>query len=90
MTRWKATTKRRTRSVKLVALDLVPLLRGRALKALRAIAANPGGLRMNAHPSAVPLLLELGLVRVRERGEPAWLLTVAGRQVVAERGLGET
>lgn len=45
---------------------------------------------MKAHPSAMPLLLELGLVRVRERGEPAWLLTDAGRRVVTAHGLDET
>lgn len=57
--------------VKPVALDPVPSLRGRPLDALRAVAANPGGLHLKAHPSTMPLLLELGLVRVRERGEPA-------------------
>lgn len=64
--------------MKPVALDPGVRLRGRPLKALRAFAANPGDLRMKAHHSAMPLLLELGLVRVRKRDKPAWLLTEAG------------
>lgn len=56
---------------------------------MRAVAANPGGLRYTAHPSVMPALLELGLVRIRERGKPAWLLTEAGRRVVRELGRGD-
>lgn len=79
----------RSCSVKPIALDPRPPPRGKPLAALRAVAANPGGLRMKAHPSVMPLLLELGLIRVRERGEPAWLLTDAGRRAVAELGRDE-
>lgn len=39
-----------------------PPLRGRALEALRAIALHPRGLRLSAHPSAMPALIELGYV----------------------------
>ena len=40
-------------------------LRGKQLAALRAIAATPGGLRLKAYPSAMPLLAEMGLVEER-------------------------
>jgi hypothetical protein len=66
------------------------VLRGKPLPALRAIAVNPGGLRLRAFPSVMPLLQEMGLVRVRERGEPAWLLTDAGRKAIARFGRDET
>ena len=36
--------------------------RGRYLEALRACAANPAGLRHQAHPSAMLILRELGYV----------------------------
>jgi len=70
--------------------EMAPVLRGKPLAALRAVAVNPGGLRMRAFPSVMPLLLEMGLVRIRERGEPAWLLTDAGRKAVAQFGRDET
>lgn len=63
-----------------------PPLRGKPLAALRALAVNPGGLRIRTYPSVMPLLLEMGLVRLRERGEPAWLLTDAGRKAAAQFG----
>jgi hypothetical protein len=44
------------------------VLRGKPLAALRAIAVNPGGLRLRAFPSVMPMLQEMELVRVRERG----------------------
>lgn len=50
--------------------DPTPPLRGKPLAALRAVAANPGGLRIRAFPSVMPLLVEMGLVRMRERGKP--------------------
>lgn len=64
-------------------------LRGKPLAALRAVAVNPGGLRMAAFPSVMPLLHDMGLVRIRERGEPAWLLTDTGRKAVARLGRGD-
>jgi len=67
----------------------VPPLRGRQLAALRAVAANPGGLRFAAHPSSMPLLERMGMVRVRERGQPAWVLTEAGRRAVRALGRGD-
>jgi hypothetical protein len=66
--------------------DSAPVLRGKPLAALRALALNPSGLRIQAYPSVMPLLVEMGLVRVRERGEPAWLLTDTGRKAVARHG----
>ena len=69
-------------------------LRGRALKALRVVAANPGGLRMQAHPSVMPMLVEMGLVEARQARGPgrtrsAWFLTRAGREQLAEVGANE-
>lgn len=68
-------------------------VRGLALKALRAVAANPGGLRHTAHPSVMPMLRDLGLVEERPaRGRPgrlAWHLTAAGRELLAEVGRDE-
>jgi hypothetical protein len=73
-----------------ISREMAPALRGKPLAALRAVAVNPGGLRMRAFPSVMPLLQEMGLVRVRERGEPAWLLTDAGRKAIARFGRDET
>jgi hypothetical protein len=66
-------------------------LQGRALKALRVVAANPGGLRMQARPSAMPMLVEMKLVESRQRRGPgrtrsAWFLTRIGRELLAEVG----
>ena len=69
-------------------------IRGRALKALHAVAANPGGLRMQGHPSAMPMLVEMGLVESRQvrgpgRSQATWFLTQAGRSMLAEVGANE-
>ncbi|MGU3668205.1 hypothetical protein ACLBX9_28805 [Methylobacterium sp. A49B] len=69
-------------------------VRGLALKALRAVAANPGGLRMQAHPSVMPMLVEMGLVESRitrgpGRTRSAWYLTHAGRYLLAQLGRHE-
>lgn len=69
-------------------------VRGLALKALRAVAANPGGLRAGSHPSVMPLLVEMGLVESRNargpgRTRPAWFLTQPGREMLAELGMSE-
>lgn len=72
-----------------ISENSAPVLRGKPLAALRALAVNPGGLRIQAYPSVMPLLVEMGLVRVRERGERAWLLTDTGRKAVARLGRGE-
>jgi hypothetical protein len=69
---------------------MTPAMRRKLFAALRGIAANPDGLRMSAHPSAMPILLMLGLIRMRERGDPAWILTTAGNQIVADFGSDET
>ncbi|WP_267358897.1 MULTISPECIES: hypothetical protein [unclassified Methylobacterium] len=70
--------------------EAVPPLRGKLLAALRAVAANPGGLRIQSHPSVMPLLVEMGLVRLRDCGEPAWLLTDTGRKALARLRRDET
>ena len=63
-------------------------LRGKQLAALRAIAATPGGLRITAYPSAMPLLVQMGLVeertasRIAHRDGRAWFLTAEGRETV--------
>lgn len=72
-----------------------PPLRGKQLAALRAIAATPGGLRITAYPSAMPLLEKMGLVE--ERAAPrilhsdgrAWFLTAEGRETVKAYGTDE-
>ncbi|MGU3663197.1 hypothetical protein ACLBX9_03240 [Methylobacterium sp. A49B] len=69
-------------------------VRGLALKALRAVAANPGGLRMQAHPSVMPMLVELGLVESRVTRGPgrtrsAWYSTHAGRYLLSQLGRHE-
>jgi hypothetical protein len=68
-------------------------VRGRQLEALRAVAASPGGLRHDAHPSALPVLQELGNVEERatrgRTGRRAWHLTPAGRKLLAALGIRE-
>ena len=49
---------------------------------------------MQAHPSAMPLLVEMGLVEARQvrgpgRTRSAWFLTRAGRELLAEVGANE-
>ena len=68
-------------------------LKGRLLNALRSVAVSPGGLRLSAHPSSMPKLVEMGLVEERPlklgfklRG---WFLTEAGRKAIRARGLDE-
>ncbi|KAA0122198.1 hypothetical protein CIW48_19565 [Methylobacterium sp. P1-11] len=70
-------------------------IRGRALQALRAAAAQPQGLRRSAYPSYMPALVDLGLMEERHvrgpgRSQPAWFLTRAGREMLAEVGRDET
>lgn len=74
--------------------ELQSPIRGRALKALRAIALNLGGLRMQAHPSVMSMLAERGLIELRQvrglgRTRSAWFLTRAGRELLAEVGANE-
>ncbi len=70
-------------------------LRGKQLAVLRAIAATPGGLRITAYPSAMPLLVEMGLVeerpasRTAHREGRAWFLTAEGRATVKAYGVDE-
>ena len=68
-------------------------IRGRNFEALRACAANPGGIRNEAYPSALPVLRELGYVEERaargRTGRQAWHLTPAGRELLASLGIRE-
>jgi len=68
-------------------------VRGRHLEALRAVAASPGGLRHDAHPTALPILQELGYVEERatrgRTGRRAWHLTRSGRNLLASLGIRE-
>lgn len=71
-------------------------IRGRALEALRAIAHHPRGLRLTAHPSVMPALIELGYVVERQArwegakpSETGRYLTPAGREVLKSLGSGE-
>jgi hypothetical protein len=70
-------------------------LRGKQLAALRAVAGTPGGLRIAAYPSTMPLLVRMALVEERpvprgRHGEGrAWFLTVEGRQAVKAYGVDD-
>lgn len=75
--------------------EAVAPIRGRALQALRAAAAQPQGLRHSAYPSYMPVLVEMGLIEERHvrgpgRSQPAWFLTRAGRDMLADVGRDET
>lgn len=68
-------------------------VRGRHLEALRACAANPGGMRQEAFPTVMPVLRELGYVEDRatrgRTGRHAWNLTKSGRDLLAALGIRE-
>lgn len=71
-------------------------IRGRALKALRAVALHPRGLRPSAHPSAMPALIELGYIIERRArwdgakpGDMARFITPAGRDLLKAIGAEE-
>ena len=44
---------------------------------------------MSAHPTSMPILLMMGLIRMRDRWDPAWKLTAAGNQIVTDIGSDE-
>lgn len=68
-------------------------VRGRHLEAPRAVADNPGGLRHDAYPTAMPILQELGYVEERatrgRTGRRAWHLTRTSRDLLAALGIRE-
>lgn len=68
-------------------------LRGLQLEALRACALYPQGMRHGAHPSVMPVLRDLGHVEERlirgPSGRKLWFLTLAGRDLLTEIGMGE-
>jgi hypothetical protein len=72
-----------------------PPIRGKQLAALRAVAGTPGGLRVAAYPTTMPLLAKMRLVEERpvprgRHGEGrAWFLTVEGRQAVKAYGVDD-
>ena len=74
---------------------LPPPIRGKQVSALRAVAGTPGGLRITAYPSAMPLLVQMGLVeeraasRIAHRDGRAWFLTVEGRATIRAYGADE-
>lgn len=57
------------------------VVRGRALEALRAVALHPRGLRLSAHPSAMPALIELGYPDKFRPDPPAFDVLVAAGDV---------
>ena len=75
------------------ANEAPPPLRGRALAALRAVAGAPGGLRLAAYPSVMPLLVKLGVVEARPLrvggGERLWFLTPLGQRTATMHGRDE-
>ena len=71
-------------------------IRGRALQALRAVVLHPRGLRLSAHPSTMPALIELGYVVERQArwdgakpGDMARFITPAGRELLKALGAEE-
>lgn len=71
-------------------------IKARALLALRAVALHPRGLRLSAHPSSMPALIELGYVEERQArwhaarpGEMGHFLTPAGRELLQVLGSGD-
>ncbi|MCJ2056758.1 hypothetical protein MKL09_09340 [Methylobacterium sp. J-048] len=68
-------------------------IRGRALLALRACAAHPQGLRRDAYPTYMPMLVEMGLVEERRARGPGpdagRVVPDRGRAVIAELGPSE-
>lgn len=73
-----------------------PRIQARALQALRAVALHPRGLRLSAHPSAMPALIELEYVVERQArwdgakvGEMARFITPAGRDLLKALGAGD-
>ncbi|GJE38688.1 hypothetical protein KHHGKMAE_2763 [Methylobacterium persicinum] len=77
-----------------VCTDEAPLcLRGRPLAALRAVAGAPAGLRLQAYPSVMPLLVQLGVVEARPMraggAERLWFLTPLGRRTAMMHGRDE-
>jgi hypothetical protein len=68
-------------------------VRGRHLEALRAVAANPGGLRHDVYPTVMPVRQELGYVEDRpargRTGRRAWHLSQRGRDLLAALGIRE-
>lgn len=78
---------------KVCANEPPPRLRGRPLAALRAVAGAPGGLRLQAYPSVMPLLVQLGVVEARPfragGAEQLWFLTALGRRAATMHGRDE-
>ena len=76
------------------ALKPMPI-RGKQLAALRAVASTPGGLRVGAYPTALPLLADMGLVIERAASRTAhpqgraWFLTPEGRATARAYGEDE-
>lgn len=71
-------------------------IKARALGALRAVALHPRGLRLTAHPTSMPALIELGYVEERQArwhgarpGEMGRFLTPAGRELLQLLGTGD-
>ncbi|MGU3282237.1 hypothetical protein [Methylobacterium mesophilicum] len=62
-------------------------------RSVRACALYPQGMRYGAHPSVMPVLRDLGLVEERlirgPSGRKLWFLTLAGRDLLTEIGMGE-
>lgn len=67
-----------------------PALTPRHLEALRACKANPGGMRILAHRTAMQALEGMGYVEARApKGRPnevRWFLTQSGRDVLKALG----
>ncbi len=77
------------------AIFEAPTLRSKPLAALRAVAATSGGLRLQAYPSTMLLLVQMKLVeerpvpRGRHSDGRAWFLTGEGRATVKAYGMDD-
>ena len=76
--------------------DASPSVGGRALEALRAIALYPRGMQLTAYPRAMQTLVDLGYAVERQarwdsanRGQTAWFITPAGRELLEVLGTGD-
>ncbi len=81
---WCGRLRNRPMTTKAYADQPPPPIRGKQLAALRAVAGTPGGLRIAAYPSTMPLLVRMALVEERPSREAG--TARAGRGFSLARG----
>ncbi len=76
-------------------MSQAPDLTSRQIAAIRACGFHPGGLRTSAYPKTMPGLVAVGLIKQRQKVDPAernqmgWFLTTAGKRLLRSVGTGE-